>query len=239
MALEVIERVASDSGTLLLDVCHALWAMQALKEKKAVKALERLDADLKSQAEALEETLQARLVAVNAESVEALNDTQRQQFKANANQQRQHLLANSAWEFRQLLALQQLVLGKLNVPTFGGDGSIVVDAGALDLQARVCSYLHSAFYLRSRVGEAPHLNMLKGHMKSLQKEQSANRGNSPPPPYGASQQLPPPPTNFGYLPPQQQPPMMGNYPMVQQQLPPPPPPYGNQQYPPPPPPPYY
>lgn len=247
LALSVIQRVMKNpSGTLLLEVCRALWALQALKEKKSIQAIERLDHSLKLEGQALETSLASR--PVHAAGVEQWNENQRQQFVANCQQQRQNLLTGIAWEFRQLLAIQQQVLCKFKVPTFE-DGP-TVDAGALDLQARVCSYLHSAFFLRSRVGEAPHVNMLKGHLRALEKEQSSG----PPPAVRRQQQQPPPPPQYTPQPQPPMPPQYGgyappmNYPPQQQQqqqqlpLPPPPPPrpYGNQQqYPPQPPHPYY
>jgi hypothetical protein len=236
------------SGTLLLEVCRGLWALQALNEKKAIQAIAMLDQTMKAELAKLEATLEARwsVAGEAAAGVKVMNQSQRLEFQTACGQQRQNLLTGIAWEFRQLLCLQQQILTKLQVPTFDGP---TVDGGALDLQARVCSYLHSAFFLRIRVGEEPHVNMLKGHLKVLQKErdnassstqvqpptaytvpQPPNYGYNTVPMMGMQQQMPPPPPQYAG---QQMPPMMTN-----QQLPPPPPPppppgpYGNQQYPP-------
>lgn len=43
MALRVTERLLSDSGSVLLEACRALWLTTALKEKEAFQALESLD----------------------------------------------------------------------------------------------------------------------------------------------------------------------------------------------------
>ena len=254
LAYRLIERVMNPSGTLLLEVCQGLWALHALKEKKASEALEMLDTNLRAEMDKMEATLEARLSVAGAAttSVQQMNANARREFQSNCGLQRQNLLTSIAWEFRQLLCVQQQVLMKLKVPGFE-DGA-TVDVGALDLQARVCSYLHSAFFLRSRVGEEPHVNMLKGHLKSLQKERDQPKSPSPVPPSFASHQVPlpplPPPPHGGYAPPQ---PVMGMAPpqdyggyqgqaqmMGNQSLPPPPPPpYGNQQQQYPPQPPYY
>ena len=225
-----MERVLSPSGPLLLEVCQGLWALHSLQERKATQAVDMLDQTMKREMEKMESNLVGRLSAVTGASVVAniqrMNDNARQEFRTTCGHQRQNLLSGIAWEFRQLLAVQQQVLTKMKVPGFDGP---TVDAEALDLQARICSYLHSAFYLRSRVGVEPHVNMLKGHLKLLQKEQDQQPGGrtwSPPPPAFLSQpaapyqQFPPPPPlpPTGYVPPQQQqqpPPMMGTIPPPQ------------------------
>lgn len=43
MALHVTERLLSDSGTVLLEACRALWLTTALTEKESFQALESLD----------------------------------------------------------------------------------------------------------------------------------------------------------------------------------------------------
>ena len=268
LAYRLIERVLDPSGTLLLEVCQGLWALHALKEKKASAAIEMLDKSMKEEMEKMEAALQARLSVASAASsgIEQMNANARREFQSTCGHQRQNLLTGIAWEFRQLLCVQQQVLFKLKVPGF--ENGPTVDGGALDLQARVCSYLHSAFFLRSRVGEKPHVNMLKGHLKSLQQARDQPKSPSPVPPSFATHQvaLPPLPPPPGYAPPppqqqqqqqqqlqpmvgmphpqdygsyQGQVPMMGN-----QAVPPPPPPppggpYGNQQQQYPPQPPYY
>jgi len=96
----------------------------------------------------------------------------------------------------QLLCTQQQVLTKLQVPGFDGP---TVDGNALELQSRLCSYLHSAFYLRARIGEQPHQAMLKSQAERLKNEleshptpQHPTDSNiPPPPPYPMQQQMPP------------------------------------------------
>lgn len=43
MALQITERLLSDSGNVVLEVCRTLWLTTALKEKEASQALESLD----------------------------------------------------------------------------------------------------------------------------------------------------------------------------------------------------
>jgi hypothetical protein len=71
------------------------------------------------------------------------------------------------WERRKLLCAQQAVLSKLGIPEFDGP---TVEPYALERQAHVCAYLHSAFYLRSRIGEQAHRTMLASLTKRLEKE---------------------------------------------------------------------
>lgn len=231
-----------------MDTCRALWALQAMKEKKTAQSIDSFDTAMKEELRKLEASLEARLAVVADEQIKVgvstMNELQRRAFQSTCSQQRQNLLTAIAWEFRQLLAVQQLVLTKLQVPTFDGP---TVDPNLLELQARVCSYLHSAFYLRNRVGEEPHVNMLKGHIKALQRELDASVTNPPISlPYGgmpssqtvqvpqyplamyadySQQQQPSPPP-----PPPQLVNMAPHYPGLvgHGQLPPPPPSYGNQ-----------
>lgn len=100
----------------------------------------------------------------------------------------------------QLLCTQQQVLTKLKVPGFEGP---TVDANALELQSRLCSYLHSAFYLRARIGEAPHQAMLKSQADRLKTELETQPTPQP-------QQLVPPGNNVPPQPP---------FPVQQQQIP--------------------
>lgn len=210
MALAVIERIMSSSGTVLLEVCRALWALQALKEKKSIQAIEKLDRTMLVELKKMEATLEARSVAAqNNPALESVNTNQREEFQATVSQQRQTLLTAIAWEMRTLLCLQQQILCKLAVPTF--ENGPTADSGALDLQARVCSYLHSAFYLRSRVGEEPHMKMLSVQVKTLEKELT-EKGSGPPPMTnmsplrGVAPPIAMPPQNpiYGGYPPQQQ-----------------------------------
>ncbi|GAX13247.1 hypothetical protein FisN_17Hh184 [Fistulifera solaris] len=256
MALQLVERILSPSGSILLEVCRGLWSMQALQEKKSNEAVDALDTTMKAELEKLEASLESRLTVASGEAVLAMNANARSEFQNTCGQQRTGLLTGIAWEFRNLLYIQQQILSKMKVPGFEGP---TVDPNTIDLQAKVCSYLHSAFFLRTRVGEEPHVTMLKGHLNALQKEKERQPSNSPlPRSFGGQQPLavPPPQNNYNYMMPQmpyqqqQQPGMMMMHPPGQMnmynnqmQVPMPPPPpgyYGNQQqqYPPPPPP-YY
>ena len=85
--------------------------------------------------------------------------------------QREQLLAFSAWEFRKLLYTQQIILTSAKLPYFGGP---TVDSASITAQSKVCSILHSAFYLRARVGEENHVKMLTKQLESLEKLSSAS-----------------------------------------------------------------
>jgi hypothetical protein len=43
LALEVIERLLEDSGTILLESCRGLWMLSALKENEVAQSIEQLD----------------------------------------------------------------------------------------------------------------------------------------------------------------------------------------------------
>jgi hypothetical protein len=100
-----------------------------------------------------------------------------------------------------------------------------VDASALKLQSQICMYLHSAFYLRKRIGDAPHVSMLEKQAIRLDKEleqmlqeeqhhqdqQFGGGSNLPLPP------PPPPQTGNAYDYSYQQQPMAGLPPPPQQQ----------------------
>lgn len=220
LALQLVERVLSPSGPMLLEVCRGLWTMHALQEKTTAEAVDMLDTTMKAEYEKLEASLESRLtVASGNVAIIAMNENARSEFQNTCGQQRQGLLTGIAWEFRNLLYIQQQILTKMKVPGFEGP---TVDPSTIDLQARICSYLHSAFFIRSKVGEEPHVTMLKGHLKALQKEQKRQPSNSPMPVSFASQQqrptMPPHPSNnYNYIVPQvpfqqqqlQQPPVMG------------------------------
>lgn len=44
-----------------------------------------------------------------------------------------------------------------------------MDSSAIAFQSKVCSVMHSAFYLRARVGEKSHVNMLNKQLENLEK----------------------------------------------------------------------
>jgi tetratricopeptide (TPR) repeat protein len=169
LALPIIERLLGASGSLLLDICRGLWTMTALKEKEAKVAIAMLDKTMATESERLEANLEARLSVAGAAfgAVQQMNNSERQAFQNTCSQQRQSLLSGIAWEFRQLLCVQQQVLTKLAVPGFEGP---TVDASALQLQSTICSFLHSAFYLRTRIGDKPHEGMLKSQAERLRRD---------------------------------------------------------------------
>jgi len=58
------------------------------------------------------------------------------------------------------------MLTNAKIPRFEGP---TVDFAIISVQSKVCSVLHSAFYLRARVGEASHVNMINKQLESLEK----------------------------------------------------------------------
>lgn len=130
---------------------------------------------------------------------------------------------------RQILYTQQILLSSAKLPGFVGP---TVDFAVIAFQSKVCSVMHSAFYLRAKVGETLHANMLNKQLESLEKfiktavkvetpeQPSFPVPAFPPPPQ--PMQFPPPP-NMGIPPPPmmmypgqiQQPQMMGVSPYQQ------------------------
>mmetsp|Transcript_5298 Transcript_5298/g.6941 ORF Transcript_5298/g.6941 Transcript_5298/m.6941 type:complete len:329 (-) Transcript_5298:66-1052(-) len=201
-------------GSVLLDVCRGLWLMTGLKEKESSKAIENLEKEMTKELETVESRFEARLANYTGpalSSMQQVNANERDAFIQSCNQRRQQLLAMIAWDFRHLQCTQQQILSKMKVPGFQGP---TVDPSALELQSRICSFLHSAFYLRSRIKEVPHLTMLKSQAERLRT--SINEDTTPPtiasppvpvPTLGAPQAPPPlPSTTGGPLPPPQYPP---------------------------------
>jgi hypothetical protein len=169
LALAVIERLLSSSGSLLLDICRGLWTLTALKEKEAKVSIDMLDKTMLTESERLDANLEARLSVAGAAfgAVQQMNNSERQAFQSTCSQQRQSLLSGIAWEFRQLLCVQQQVLTKLDVPGFDGP---TVDTSTIQLQSNICSFLHSAFYLRKRISDVPHEGMLKSQAERLRRD---------------------------------------------------------------------
>jgi len=99
-------------------------------------------------------------------AVQQANDKERNSFEAQSEAQRNQLLASIAWEFRKLLYTQQVILASAKLPGFQGP---TVDSSAIAFQSKVCSVMHSAFYLRARVGETSHVNMLNKQLESLER----------------------------------------------------------------------
>ena len=187
LAIEVTERLLSPSGTLVLEVCRALWSLQALKEQEAKSKVDSIENKLVQQHGQLEEEHEARLSVAEGNlqaAVQQMNESEMQQFRQTAEQQRQTVLNENAWELRKLLCGQQTILAKLNVPCFVDGPS--VDAHVLQQQAELCKYLHSAFYIRSKMGPGPHGTMLATQLKKLK-----SRSSSSPKMAGVSSPVPP------------------------------------------------
>lgn len=213
LALKIMHCLLKPSGTAVLQVCKALWTMTALQEEEASKAMEHIDESLMAEMDKLEATLDTRLAVAGAarSAVVQMNDKERANFRQACQQQRLGRWTESAWQYRHLLCVQQQLLTHMNVPGFDGP---TVDLAALDLQARICSFLHSAFYLRSRIGEDPHRAMLTSQAERLKKiMDDPNRSVSPVPPasFGAPPPAAPVPNNYqgGYALPPPPPPPMG------------------------------
>jgi tetratricopeptide (TPR) repeat protein len=182
LALQLVRRLLEPAGSVILQISRGLWMMTALKEHQSHRTLKDLDKTVKEEAQKLRARLDERLsVAGAAEAaVRTVNETERQAFQANCNQQRKRVLNDIAWEFRELLWVQQQFLTKLNIPGFYG---ATVDASELEFQARVCSYLHSSFFLRQRIGEEAHIKMLKSQeSRLLQLIEDRPAASSPGPP---------------------------------------------------------
>ena len=221
LALQLIQTLLRPSGPIILQVCRGLWMLNGLKEHQAQKALAQLDGTIKKEITTLQARLDERLsVAGAAESaVRQMNESERQSFQANCNQQRQSLLNSIAWEQRQLLWCQQQLLTKLKIPGFHGT---TVDESELEFQTRICSYLHSAFFLLERIGPDSYSNMLKSQEERLKqlilksKDTNSNSNTTQPkkkksrfsPPNttasaaaAAARLTPPPPSTMAQLPP--------------------------------------
>jgi len=86
-----------------------------------------------------------------------MNDKETGYFLAKCNHQRQQLVDFMAWEFRQLLAIQQNILTAVGLPCFDGP---MVDTSIISIQAKICSVMHSAFCVRVKMGQDTHVKML-------------------------------------------------------------------------------
>ncbi|KAL3768270.1 hypothetical protein ACHAWO_012380 [Cyclotella atomus] len=154
-------------GSALLDFSEACWMMTALKEEEVTKSHMILEEKLVADLEALEANLEARASVAGAalSAVQQANEHERNQFRTQAAAQREQLNSSSAWEMRKLLHSQQILLSSVKLPGFNGP---TVDSASIAYQAKVCSVMHSAFYLRARVGEASHVKMLTKQIENLQ-----------------------------------------------------------------------
>lgn len=118
----------------------------------------------------MEADLDARLSVAGAAlvAVQQINANEKDAFIGSCNSQRQHLRSLISWEFRHLLATQQQILTNAGLPEFNGP---TVESAIIYRQSVVCSFLHSAFYLRHRIGEEAHLAMLKSQGKRFKTQQ--------------------------------------------------------------------
>ncbi len=172
LAVKIVQRLLSPSGGIVLEISRALWMIHGFFEKSQYDSFYNFDTKLQTEHERLESELEARLSVAGtgmSEAVAMMNDRERTIFHHQANQQRQQLVNQSAWAFRKLLYLQQVVLCKLDVPGF--EEGPTVDAESLLLQSYVCQYIHSAFNIRNRMGSEPHESMLRSQLKKLLREQ--------------------------------------------------------------------
>lgn len=154
------------SGAIILDVCRGCWAITALAERRSMAAREALDKKLMTDLEKLEDDLDARLeVAGGARSaVEEMNVAERREFLSSCKRRREDLHIYLCWEFRHLQSTQQEILTEAGVPGFKG---ATADDSVISCQIGICSFLHSAFYLRSRIGEDSHRRMLMSQEERL------------------------------------------------------------------------
>jgi len=188
LALKLIRTLLEKSGSgergsTILEVCQACWIMTAIKEREASKALEEMDKKMIKDKEVLELNLESRASVAGGAlaAVQHINESERNDFIAKCNQQRQHLIDYIAWQFRELLAVQQQLLTKAGLPSFDGP---TVDASIIALQANVCSFMHSAFYLRARIGEKQHVAMLNSQESRLSTALSSKKAEAPQPSIG-------------------------------------------------------
>jgi tetratricopeptide (TPR) repeat protein len=173
LALALNQRLLTPhSGRIVLEVCHGLWTMALFQEKVVHDAMQELNTRIVQAYDSREAELQNRMSVAGsaaAHAVEIMNANERQAFQQTLTQERMLVLQAMAWDFRRLLCIQQQILHKLHVPGF--EEGPTVEASALVVQAKICAYLHSAFYLRNRIGEAPHVAMLTKKVKQLEQEQ--------------------------------------------------------------------
>ena len=165
LALKLVQRLLA-SGKAILSVAKGLWMLAGLTEEKTNKQLKSLDSSMATNHKKLRARLDERLSVAGAAAtaVQTVNELELANFEQECLQQRQKRLNETAWESRQLLWVQQLLLAKLGLSGFQGP---TADAQELNLQARVCAYLHSAFFLRERIGNDAHTKMLESQEKRL------------------------------------------------------------------------
>jgi hypothetical protein len=146
-------------------------------------------------------------------ALEQMNATEMNALLNSCNQLRQKYLSDKCWEFRALLAAQQQLLTSASFPEFNGP---TTDTNDIHVQKRICSFLHSAFYLRAKVGEKDHLSMLKSQETKLSKMDPVPMPGMPvqKPPVASHLGLPPP---VNYMPGLPQYPPPAGYPIPGQQ----------------------
>ena len=133
------------------------------------------------------------------------NEAERNEVMSTWNQRKQQLIDVISWEFRKLLAIQQNILTSAKLPGFTGAS---VDPATIAFQSKICSVMHSAFFLRDRIDEKTHIAMLTKLVEKLSKETV-----TPPPPLPgvsnpSSLPQPPPPQPKPNLPPPPFPPQV-------------------------------
>jgi len=173
-ALKILEMLTAKThdgkslGSALLELCHACWMMTALKEEGLTRAQTSFEKKIITEREAMEVDLDARISVAGGAlaAVRQANEKERNLFNAQSEAQCEQLLSSGAWEFRKLLYAQQIMLTSSKLPGFEGP---TVDSTVLLFQSNVCSVLHSAFYLRTKVGKTSHVNMLNKQLESLKK----------------------------------------------------------------------
>ena len=167
LALELVQRLLEpNTGNAILEVCRGMWMLTALTEDQSSKKLKRIDDELREEYLKLRKQNDERLSVAGdaALAVRTVYEIELATFKNKCIQPRQSVLNEIAWDFRKLLWVQQQFLTKLKVPGFRGP---TVDARELEYQSQICTYLHSAFFLRQRIGEAAHTTMMKSQEKRL------------------------------------------------------------------------
>eukprot|EP00934_Nitzschia_sp_Nitz4_P005184 Nitzschia sp. Nitz4//scaffold175_size95217//87336//88934//NITZ4_004739-RA/size95217-processed-gene-0.60-mRNA-1//1//CDS//3329538987//5174//frame0 len=179
LALAVVERLLEPSGPVVLQVCRALWLWNLLQEQNSKKSVDTIDSTIVEDYGQLQARLDERLsVAGAAESaVRTMNQMERQAFESKAQEERQNLFNTMAWEQRQFQWSAQQVLAKLRIPGF--DTGATVDDREVSTQARVCAYLHSAFFLQQRIGATEHQKMLKTQRTRLEQFVQAAAASNP------------------------------------------------------------
>ena len=113
LAIKLIQRLLSPSGGIILDVSRALWMLHGIQEQVSYDTFQSIDQQYQMEYERLESELVARLSVAGvgmSDAVRLMNDRERQVYYHQINQQRNHIVIQTAWDFRLLLCVQQMVL---------------------------------------------------------------------------------------------------------------------------------